>query len=119
MCAGEASRAGRARQDPAVPAVTTCVYDDCGAQLSERLPLLQDLLPVEPRAPADHIMDGHCRWKQEDHMRDVYSRAPLADKLKASFFMADAERIVQRRNSPASRPVRRVLVSDSSGSGSD
>jgi hypothetical protein len=67
----------------------------------------------------DHIMDGHCRWKQEDHMRDVYSHAPLADKLKASFFMADAERIVQRRNSPASRPVRRVLVSDSSGSGSD
>ena len=66
-----------------------------------------------------HIMDGHCRWKQEEHMRDVYNNAPLSDKLKASFCMSDASKIVQRRNSPASRPIRQLLVSDSSESGSD
>lgn len=52
-----------------------------------------------------HIVDGHCRWKLEAHMRDYYSQIQISEKLRATLYMCDAQILEQRPASPASGPL--------------
>ena len=104
-------------QSPQLIAAKVCIAKDVTGNSMRRS--ATTAMQASGKVP-DHIMDGHCRWKLEAHMRDVYNNAPLSDKLKASLCMSDATRIVQRPNSPAARPVlRQILQSDSSNSDSN